>query len=323
MFEKLQNLKEEVANGTTGLNEVTSPARGRFANMEFAGVGAAVLSASLSAQGGILLSPNAYAEARAIGLQTPGVLIGQARFNGTTFPFSAVNLGNGWGMTAAHNLRGTLGDATIDFVGNGRNRLNDWGTTSTVEQIYIHPEYNPSQYPNLFFTPDIALFRMSSRLDGGLALASSRPTVGTTVRFVGAGRIGYVGASGYAPDTGDVLGFEAPLQVGVPASVVADTMYDVGQFTPVGGTGKGSNFDSGGLATVYNQDLSRWEIVGNMVGRVGAPFDYGGTIYTDLSPETDTRHWVDSIIVPAPGVAMVYLGAGALVCRRRRTTSGS
>ncbi|BCU78658.1 hypothetical protein llg_33730 [Luteolibacter sp. LG18] len=252
---------------------------------------------------------------------------------------SAVYLGNGWVMTAAH-VAGSL-PATVNF--GGTNYATQAGT---FQQLTNHGT------GGMTVSTDIVLFRLST--DPGLAtldIGSSSPTVGNPLILIGDGRDRATGVTYWDVDTGpdpwvwtelpdstganaagfkelgtqtirwgenqvEAVGVDADAGFGTVRSFV--TTFDDPGLTHEAQAAVG---DSGGA--VFYKDGSTWKLVGmfNAVGTYsGQPANTA--VIGDATYIADLSFYRNDILtitgIPEPGTACLALAGVGLMLRRRR-----
>ncbi|MFD0894338.1 trypsin-like serine protease [Luteolibacter ambystomatis] len=258
---------------------------------------------------------------------------------GTLNGASAVYLGNGWVMTAAH-VAGSL-PATVNFGGTNYstqsgtfNRLNNHGTGGMTVDT------------------DIVLFRLAT--DPGLAtlnISASTPTVGSPVVMIGNGRDRAAGPTFWNVNTGtdpwtwtelpdstgaNEAGFKelgsqsirwgtnAIDSVGVNADAGFGTVRSmVTVFNDPGTTheAQAAVGDSGGA--IFYKNGSNWELtgmfnaVGTFSGQPGNTAALGNATYiADLSFYRNDILTITGIPEPAT-TGLALIGAGLMLRRRR------
>ena len=86
---------------------------------------------------------------------------------GVNFDFvSAIELGNGWYLTAAHAVVGSWGTAKLTQVGTGPNPVTYPGQASLVTEQYVHELFVPSHISGGNYSIDVCIFKASATLGG-------------------------------------------------------------------------------------------------------------------------------------------------------------
>jgi hypothetical protein len=238
---------------------------------------------------------------------------------------SGVYLGDGWVLTAAHVVEGSInasGFVNLMF-GVGPNYYNNWGEYGMADAWYIYPGYSSSAGNGQ--TPDLALVHLSTSLSVSAAVIYSGTVQGgDTISMVGYGVPGtdstgpltYDGEKRGGDNILSGFGSDGSLDYSLYSSSYMFAEFDWLNQMPL--ECMGSPYDSGG--GVFMEGSGQWYLTGIMDFTTGP--GTAGLLYgfsTGALDVTQYSGWIDETRadVPEPGTLIMFAtGSLALLSRR-------
>ena len=251
------------------------------------------------------------------------------------FPASGVYLGDGWMLSAYHNVANGSGGFTFGGITLG-------GTGYTVDASTGTRLHNPDNS-----LADLAMFRLTVEPENvpAVNLASVAPNTGVSARLMGNGQdrelteTNWLVAGGSwseVPAGGNRSGYELigtrTMRWGTNTIETSPTLVpDLGfgpivaftlDFDRVSGEGMATGGDSGGGVFANNGTL--WELAGIMVltdqftGQPAGTVVYGNSTYAANVATYKPEIIATMAAVPEPSTAIMLLVGSACLTRRRR-----